>query len=49
MPPLIRRPRGLTNAQIGVGVGLGVLCGYYIWSPVLIKYKVEKEKENKEE
>jgi len=49
MPPLIRRPRGLTNTQIAIGVSLGVLSGYYIWYPTLTKYKVEKEKEKKEE
>jgi len=38
MPPLIRRPRGLTGFQLGLGVSIGVLGGIYIWKPVVDKY-----------
>lgn len=33
----IRRPRGLTGAQIGLATVLGVLGGIYIWKPLLEK------------
>jgi hypothetical protein len=48
MPPLIRRPRGLTNAQISVGVAVGVLCGFYVWQPLLQKY-IKQQKITKED
>lgn len=49
MPPLIRRPRGLTGFQLGLGVSIGVLGGIYIWKPVVDKYFKDKAHQLKEE
>ena len=46
MPPLIRRPRGLTNAQIGVGVSryFGAIPYYVaqINPPIIFFWKIER-------
>ena len=43
----IRRPRGLTNAQLIVAMVVGVAAGSYIWQPLFLKYKKEQSVENK--
>jgi len=53
MPPLIRRPAGLTGVQLGLGVSIGVIGGIYIWKPVFKKWAnkdkpVEKEASSSE-
>jgi len=56
MPPLIRRPRGLSGWEIGLAVSVGIVSGFYIWRPVFQKtvgldkvYSVESEKEKSQE
>jgi len=43
MPPLIKRPRGISGTQLGFVIGVGVIAGTYIWRPAFEKYKKEKE------
>ena len=37
MPPLIRRPRGISGWQLGLVTGIGIIGGIYIWKPVFDK------------
>ena len=43
MPPLIKRPGGISGWQLGLVTGLGIIGGIYIWKPVFDK-KVNTEK-----
>lgn len=45
MPPLIKRPGGITGWQLGLVTGLGIIGGIYIWKPVFDK-KTEKKAED---
>jgi len=38
MPPLIKRPRGIPGWQLGLGVGVGIIGGIYIWKPMFEKF-----------
>jgi len=49
MPPLIRRPRGLSGFQLGLGVAIGVVGGIYIWKPNYDKYFKDRAIQIKEE
>jgi len=48
MPPLIRRPGGLTATQLGLVLSFGVIGGLYIWTPYVAYFK-ERAKNLKEE
>lgn len=39
----IRRPRGVTVPQLMVVTVIGFLGGIYIWKPLLLSYKAQKE------
>lgn len=43
----VRRIAGLTGAQLGLGIFLGVTGGYYIWKPVLKTAFEEAQQETK--
>lgn len=34
--------QGLTGTQIGVACFVGVLGGFYIWKPLLVRYQAEQ-------
>jgi len=44
MPPLIKRPGGITGWQLGLVTGLGIIGGIYIWKPVFDKKEKKAEK-----
>jgi len=48
MPPLIRRPGGLTATQLGLVISVGVIGGLYIWKPYVAYFK-ERANSLKEE
>jgi len=49
MPPLIRRPRGLTGGQLGLALFTGVLSGVYIFKPGFDNFWREKAERIKRE